>query len=323
MIHLLLSIVAILAGCALLYVGGDMLVSASTWIANRLGMSAIAIGATVVAIGTSTPELSVSLGAALEGHGDISVGNIVGSNVCNILLVLGLCSLFRTLQASRDVYRIDFPILIVISGLFTWMIRDAVVSRVEGFVLVAGLATYVAWNLRRAAEDEQVGEFFVGEVSEALGDEEEQHWGKPVLRAIAGVACLALGARWLVLGSLGALEPLHLSEAAIGVTIVALGTSVPEIGTSIIAARKGQADLAVGNAVGSSVFNVLGVLGLTASLRPVAAHDVDPIDGVILIAVSLAGLVLVARPGGIGRVQGAILVMAYTLYVVTAFGVPI
>ncbi|HPG25471.1 MAG TPA: hypothetical protein PLW10_07545, partial [Myxococcota bacterium] len=137
------------------------------------------------------------------------------------------------------------------------------------------------------------------------------------------VACLALGARWLVLGSLGALEPLHLSEAAIGVTIVALGTSVPEIGTSIIAARKGQADLAVGNAVGSSVFNVLGVLGLTASLRPVATHDVDPIDGVILIAVSLAGLVLVARPGGIGRVQGAILVMAYTLYVVTAFGVPI
>ena len=134
---------------------------------------------------------------------------------------------------------------------------------------------------------------------------------------MGGIFWLALGAKWLVSGSLQALEPFALSEAAIGLTIVALGTSVPEIGTSIIAARKGHGDLAVGNAIGSSVFNLLGVLGLTASITPLAAYDVNWIDGIILIAASLAGLVMVARPNGIGRVQGGLLVTAYALYLVT------
>ena len=294
--ELLLSLLAILAGCALLYIGGDMLVSASTFIADRIGMSPVAIGATVVAVGTSAPELSVSLDAALSGHSDISVGNIVGSNVCNIILVLGLCGLFHPLQASREVYRVDFPILIAVSVLFTWMIRDASISRVEGAAFVLGLAVYVIWNLRRAADDKEVEELLSDEVADAIGEPAETWWG-PVTRAVFGILFLALGARWLVDGSLQALEPFALSEAAIGISIVALGTSVPELGTSIIAARKGHGDLAVGNAIGSSVFNLLGVLGLTASIAPLAANDVDLIDGAILIAVSLAGLVLVARPG--------------------------
>lgn len=320
-LELLFSLLAILAGCALLYVGGDMLVSASTFIADRIGMSAVAIGATVVAVGTSAPELSVSLGAAMAGHTDISVGNIVGSNVCNITLVLGLCGLFHRLKASSQIYRIDFPILIFVSSVFTWMIHDTVISRGEGIVFVLGLVVYVFWNLRRVADDQNVEDLLIEEVADTLGDN-PTHWAGPSIRALLGIACLGLGARWLVDGSLQALAPFDLSEAAIGVTIVALGTSVPEIGTSIIAARKGHGDLAVGNAIGSSVFNLLGVLGLTASVRPLAAYDVDLIDGAILIAVSMAGLVLIARPGGIGRVQGGVLVATYMLYVVTAFGLP-
>lgn len=319
MFDLLLSLLAILAGCALLYVGGDMLVSASTFIANRLGMSAVAIGATVVAVGTSAPELSVSLDAALSGLGDVSVGNVVGSNVCNIILVLGLCGVFHRLRASREVYRVDFPILVVVSALFMWMIRDHMISRAEGIFLVVCLAIYVTWNLRRAEVDKEVGELLVGEVAEAIGEREEK-WVGPVVRAVTGIVCLGLGAKWLVHGSLQALEPMQLSNAAIGVTVVALGTSVPEIGTSIIAAQKGQGDLAVGNAIGSSVFNLLGVLGLTASVRPIAADEVSLLDGAILIVTSLVGLVLVARPDGIGRKHGMILIAAYGLYLAAAIG---
>ncbi|MCR9095920.1 MAG: calcium/sodium antiporter [bacterium] len=314
---LVVSLLLILAGCALLYVGGDMLVSASTFIANRIGMSPIAIGATVVAIGTSAPEFSVSLDAALSGHSGISVGNVVGSNVCNIILVLGLCALIRPLRASREVYRVDFPILIAVSAIFTFMVNDALISRFEGVLLALGLFTYVGWNLRRAAEDVEMGEFLGEEVAEALGDQDE-NWLLPVGRAVLGIAFLGLGAKWLVDGSLQTLAPYALSEAAIGISVVALGTSVPEIGTSIIAAQKGHGDLAVGNAIGSSVFNLLGVLGATASIRPLPANDVDLVDGAILMATSLAGLVLVARPGGIGRIQGAVLVGTYLLYLANA-----
>lgn len=317
MFELALSLIAIVAGCALLYVGGDMLVSASTFIANRIGLSPIAIGATVVAIGTSAPEFSVSLGAALSGHTDVSVGNVVGSNVCNIIFVLGLCGLFQPLRTSRQVCVLDFPILILVSAIFAWMIRDHVITRVEGLVLTVGLVTYVLWNLRRAAEVKGVQELLTEEVAEALGPD-TSHWVGPALRTFGGVFCLALGAKWLVDGSLQALEPFHLSEAAIGVTVVALGTSVPEIGTSIIAARQGHGDLAVGNAIGSSVFNLLGVLGITASVRPLQAHDVDVLDGAILIAVSFTGLVLLLRAGGIGRLQGSVLVAAYLVYLSAA-----
>jgi cation:H+ antiporter len=316
-LDLVLSPLAILAGCAFLYVGGDMLVSASTFIADRIGMSPIAIGATIVAVGTSAPELSVSLDAALSGHNDVSVGNIVGSNVCNIILVLGLCGLFSQLRASREVIRVDFPILIVVSGVFTWMISDQVITRVEGILLISGLVVYIVWNLRRASEDGKMEEFLSGEVAEALG-QHQQKWIGPAFRTLGGIIFLGLGAKWLVSGSLQALEPFALSEAAIGLTIVALGTSVPEIGTSIIAARQGHGDLAVGNAIGSSVFNLLGVLGVTACIKPLTAYDVTLIDGAILIAVSFAGLVLIARPDGIGRFQGGVMVTAYTLYLFTA-----
>ncbi len=294
-----------------------MLVSASTFIANRIGMSPIAIGATIVAVGTSAPELSVSLDAALSGHTDVSVGNIVGSNVCNIILVLGLCGLFSRLRPSREVVYIDFPILIFVSAIFTWMISDQIISRLEGFIFIAGLVVYIVWNLRRAAEDSEIKDLLTEEVAGAVGDR-EGHWVAPVFRALAGIVCLGLGAKWLVAGSLQALEPFHLTEAAIGITIVALGTSVPEIGTSVIAARKGHGDLAVGNAIGSSVFNLLGVLGLTASIKPLVANEVSLIDGAVLIAVSFAGLVLVARPNGIGRLQGGILVAVYALYLIAA-----
>jgi len=316
-LELALSLLLILAGCALLYVGGDMLVSASTFIANRIGMSPIAIGATVVAIGTSAPEFSVSLDAALSNLSNISVGNVVGSNVCNIILVLGLCGLIQPLTTSREVYRVDFPILIAVSALFTFMIQDFLISRVEGAVLAICLLIYVVWNLRRAATDEGVAEILTEEVEEAMA-ELDAHWVGPLLRALGGIVCLGLGAKWLVDGSLQTLEPFAISEAAIGITVVALGTSVPEIGTSIIAARKGHGDLAVGNAIGSSVFNILGVLGATASIRPLAATDVDLMDGLILMATSLAGLVLVARPLGIGRLQGSLLVGTYAIYLISA-----
>jgi cation:H+ antiporter len=307
-----------LLGCTLLYFGGDMLVSASTFIADRVGMSPMAIGATVVAIGTSAPELAVSLDAAVDNHYGVSVGNVVGSNVCNIILVLGLCGLIRPLRPSSDAYRVDFPILIFVSAAFTLIVYDQMITRLEGLALTLGLLTYLVWNLRRAAVDDQVSDFLREEVEGAMGDG-QSGWGGTLLRALGGVACLAIGAKWLVDGSLQVLAPFALSEAAIGVTVVALGTSVPEIGTSMIAAKKGHADLGVGNAIGSSVFNILGVLGITAVIRPLEAADVGIVDGVLLVATSCAGLVLVARQGGIGRPQGALLVVTYALYVISAF----
>jgi cation:H+ antiporter len=317
-LELATSLLLILFGCALLYFGGDMLVSASTFIADRVGMSPMAIGATVVAIGTSAPELAVSLDAAVANHYGVSVGNVVGSNVCNIILVLGLCGLVRPIRPSSDAYRVDFPILVAVSLAFMVIVHDQMISRLEGVLLVSGLVVYLIWNLRRAAVDEHKGDLLREEVEEAIGGG-GSGWGVTLLRAAGGVLCLGIGAKWLVDGSLDALAPLQLSEAAIGVTVVALGTSVPEIGTSMIAARKGHADLAVGNAIGSSVFNLLGVLGITASIRPMAATDVGLMDGIVLVATSLAGLVLVARREGIGRTQGWLLVTTYGLYVASAF----
>ena len=193
------------------------------------------------------------------------------------------------------------------------MVRDALITRAEGVILALGLVLYVVWNLRRAGVDDDLGELFSEEVAETLGGKGEKGY-LPVGRALLSIAFLGLGAKWLVDGSLQALAPYELSEAAIGITVVALGTSVPEIGTSIIAAQKGHGDLAVGNAIGSSVFNLLGVLGVTGAIRALPANDVDFMDGAILIASSLAGLVLVARPGGIGRIQGGVLVATYLLY---------
>jgi cation:H+ antiporter len=303
-----------LAGLVLLVLGGHALVGGASALAARLGVSPLVVGLTVVAWGTSAPELAVSLGAALRGQGDIALGNVVGSNIFNILGVLGLSALVAPLAVSRRLVRLDVPILIALSAAVYVLGLDGRVSRVEGALLVAAGVAYTVFAVRTSRADAPPVPAAPGAHALAAG----------VVRVVAGLALLALGARWLVESAVALARGLGISELVIGLTIVAAGTSLPEVAASVVAAWRGERDIAVGNAVGSNIFNILSVLGLTAAVSrtgvPVAPAALA-FDIPVMVAVALACLPLFFTGMRIGRGEGALLVgyyAAYALYLVLA-----
>jgi cation:H+ antiporter len=297
------------AGLAMLYFGGESLVRGASALAARLGVSALAIGLTVVAFGTSTPELVVSLDAALSGANDISVGNVVGSNIANIALILGLASLIRPVLVEAKVVRIDAPIMIVASLGSIGVLANGTVSRVEGALLVSCLVAYVgftSWQARR--ESSAVREEFASAAAEAPA----KAWVATLL-VVAGLALLVAGGHALVAAAVELATALGVGQAAIGLTIVAVGTSLPELATSVIAALRGQGDIAVGNVVGSNIFNILGVLGITAGVRPLHPGGITWLDLSVMVALAGAlALMLVGRR--LGRTEGALLLASFVGY---------
>jgi cation:H+ antiporter len=301
-----------LAGLLVLYGGAEFLVRGSSALALRLGLSPLLVGLTVVAFGTSSPELAVSVRASLGGQGDIALGNVVGSNIANVALILGVCALVRPLRVDAQVVRWDAPIMFSCSGLLAFLLVDGVLSRPEGALLFAGIVGYTVLTVRLARREPSglVQEEFAGGLPAAP----RSVWAEALLVAL-GLGLLALGGRLLVSGAVTMARGLALSEAFIGLTVVAVGTSLPELATSLVAAVRGEADLAVGNVVGSNIFNVLCVAGLASLINPVAAVAVTRLDLWVMIGVAAAVLPVVWTGFRVSRAEGALLALGYCAYV--------
>lgn len=310
---MLLTLLYLLLGLVLLYYGAEGLVRGSSSLALRLGLSPLLVGLTVVAFGTSAPELVVSLKAASMGQGDISVGNVVGSNICNIGLILGLSALIVPIRVASQIVRVDTPIMIAATLLSLWFLHDGELSRAEGVILFALLIGYLIFSIvlaKKKSSDVLAGEF---------SEEVKVTKGGVVLDVVfvaGGLVLLVLGARMLVSAAVDIARAAGLGEAVIGLTIVAVGTSLPELATSLVAAVKKEADIAVGNVVGSNIFNIFGILGVSATIIPLTSSGITPIDlGVMMLfALVLWGFAWTGYR--INRIEGTLLLLAYAGYTV-------
>ncbi len=307
----LTHVLVLIIGLIVLAIGGESLVRGATRLARRLGVSELVVGLTVVAFGTSAPEAAVTIYAALEGTADLAVGNIVGSNISNLLLILGLAVMVRPLRVSRSLIRVDGPVMLL-SALLFWGLAalNGHIDRWNGVVFVAGLVGYTALTY-----------YVAGKTPYELPKEEPppSRGGTatlvgPVL-VIVGVGGLVLGARLVVSGAGGLALLLGVSHRVIGLTIVAVGTSLPELATAIIAARRRQADLAVGNIVGSNIFNIFFVAGTTASISPLSvSSEIIQLDGPVMIVASVLFIPLAYSGRLLSRWEGGLLLFAYGGY---------
>ncbi len=295
----------VVAGVALLYYGGELLVNNAVRLAGRLNVSSVVIGLTVVAFGTSAPELAATLAATLQGLPELALGNVVGSNVANVGLILGLTALLYPLQSTARFVRREVPIMLGISALLVPVLWDGVVGRLEGALLLAVLGAYLVYLLR--AQPDAV---------ETPALEGAAPLWRSLLLVALGVGLLVLGARLLVLGAAALARAFGVPEAVIGLTLVAFGTSLPELASSAVAALRKETDIILGNIVGSNIFNVLAVLGVTALVTPMRnSFERAAPDLAVMLAFSAAVLVLMFRHSRLGRVGGGALLAAYLAYV--------
>lgn len=314
------SLAAVLGGLVVLVVGGELLVRGASSLARAIGMSPLVVGLTVVAFATSAPELAVTVQSSLTGSPDLAIGNVVGSNIVNILLILGASALILPLTAKSQLVRTDIPIMIGLSVALLVVASGGRIERLEAALLLAALAAYVlytVWASRREPPLQAVPSTAPDAVEHLAEELDTPVRPAPaVLLVVAGVALLIVGAQLLVLGATDIAESLGISELVIGLTVVAIGTSLPELATSIIAAVKGERDLALGNIVGSNIFNigaVLGVAGVAAGPLPVTSSATS-FDIPVMILAAVILLPMAVSGGVIGRLEGAFLVASYTAY---------
>ena len=306
------TLLFLLLGLVLLYFGAEGLVRGSSSMALRLGVSPLLVGLTVVAFGTSAPEMMVSVKAAYLGQGDISVGNVVGSNICNIGLILGFCALIVPIKVASQIVRIDTPIMIATTALAIALLYDGALSRAEGIILFLLLVAYVVFSIRLAKK--QKADSLAQEFSDEIKIP-KTGVALDVLLVIGGLVMLVFGARFLVDSAIVVAKAFGLSEAVIGLTIVAIGTSLPEFATSLIAAIKKEADIAVGNVVGSNIFNILGILGISAFITPLSSSGITGIDLGVMAGFAIALWGFSASGHRITRIEGLIMMAAYAAYV--------
>lgn len=306
------------AGLAVLVVGAECLVRGASRLALRFGISPLVIGLTVVAFGTSSPELAVSVQSGLDGQADLAVGNVVGSNIFNVLAVLGLSALIAPLVVQQQLVRFDVPLVVGLSVLVLLMAQDGRIGLFDGLLLASGLVAYTVLVIRQSRREAAAVE---AEYAKEFGSVRSGWLTRlPVQIAlvVGGLGLLVLGASWLVDSAVAIARALEISEAVIGLTIVAAGTSFPELATSIVAAVRGERDIAVGNVVGSSVFNLLGILGIAAVVTPgglEVAPGIVHFDIPVMIAVAFACLPIFASGHRIARWEGALFLAYYAIYV--------
>ncbi|HRI10192.1 MAG TPA: calcium/sodium antiporter [Nannocystaceae bacterium] len=308
------TIVLFISGLALLLVGADLLIRGASAIAKRLGISPLIIGLTVVSLGTSAPEIAVSLTSALAGEADMALGNVVGSNIFNVLGILGITALAAPLIVQRQLIRVDVPIMIVASALCYLVAHDGTISRADGIGLIVGAVLYVALLIRisRRSADTQPD-------APPSGPVWLRNLPAQLLLILVGLGLLVIGSRWLVDGATEIARLLGVSDLIIGLTIIAAGTSLPELATSVLAAMKGERDIAVGNVVGSNIMNILLVLGATSALAPAGvpvAPEALRFDIPVMIAVALACLPSFITGSVVSRAEGAFFVAYYVAYTV-------
>lgn len=313
-----LSILYVVIGFVLLVVGGEFLVRSSVALSFRLKLSKMVIGLTVVSFATSAPELLVSLQAALNGLSDISLGNVVGSNIANIGLVLGITALIGPLAIDRDFYKFNWPVMILLSfGLYFLLDNDGVLSRVEGILLFVSLIVYLILLIRRSRK---FADATLEEVDDSL---QKTSSFKIVIWLLIGAASLYFGSELLVKGAETIALKMGISEGVIAVTLIAVGTSVPELAASVIAALKQEKAISLGNLIGSNIFNIASVLGLTAMVQPIVVKD-ESLMGVniywmLAFALILLPLAFVPKKMVLGRAKGLLIFAGYCIFIALVF----
>lgn len=306
-------------GFVLLFGGGELLVRGAIAVSRRFGLSPLLIGMTVVAWCTSAPELVVSMGAALEGHSDIAMGNVVGSNIFNVLGVLGAAALIKPIVVNPKGLRRDMTWMLAASIAISLIALGGEVGRLPGAVMLIAVAGYVWYSYRveSSRSGDPSAEVHTHEAEEL---EAPQSMWVGVGFFSAGLVALVVGSRLLIAGATAIAQQLGISDAVIALTLVAVGTSLPELATSVVAAVRGHSDVAVGNAVGSNLFNILGILGLTSLVRPIAvAEQIASVDVWVMSAVAIALTALLLGRGSIGRLAGALFLGLYVGYLVLLF----
>ena len=299
----------ILGGIALLYAGGELLVHYASGLGRTLGMSPLVVGLTIVSFGTSAPELASTLSATLKGAPDIAIGNVVGSNIANIGLVVGLVALLRPMGASGRIVKVDTPFMIAVCVALVLVCMDGLLTRTESGLLVFALALFI-YSLFRESRAQG-----------AFDEDDEAESPVPLFKAliglVAGLAALTGGAQMLIEGATAVARDFGVSERVIGLTLVALGTSLPELASSLVAAFREEVDLLMGNIVGSNIFNVLAVAGTTGLVQPIPVQwDASALDLVVMVGFALAIWFALALRGGVKRLEGGALTLAYAAYMV-------
>jgi cation:H+ antiporter len=314
----LLTIGLLIGGLAILTFGADLLVRGATALAIVVGISPLVVGLTVVAYGTSTPELAVSISAGLKGNSDIAVANVIGSNTFNVLFILGACALLAPLTVSRQLVRFDVPLMIGVTVLAVALGLDGKYGIFDGIVLTAGIIAYTAFSIIKSRRDERAQKLASGQVANEAEKPTRTNILKDIGLVAAGLVLLVIGSRWFVQGAIEVAKVLGVSDTVIGLTIVAAGTSLPEVATSIVATIKGQRDIAIGNVVGSNIYNILGILGVASLVTPgglTVASSTIAVDLPVMLAVAAVCLPVFMTRFTIDRWEGALLFTSYVVYV--------
>lgn len=304
-----MEIVWLLLSLVILYFGAEGLVSGAASLAKRIGISPLVIGLTIVSVGTSAPELLVSVKAALNGQGALSVGNVLGSNFFNVGIILGISAIIYPLAVKRQLLKLDVPVMVLSSLLFFLFFLDFTISALEATIFLLILITYITYMLRSSRKEKATQK----------GDEEDEikmskHWLLDILFIGIGLAALVYGSDLLVVNAVIIAGWLGMSEALIGLTIVAAGTSMPELATSVVAALKKRSDIAIGNVVGSNIFNIFMILGVTGLITPLHTTDINYIDGLFNLGIGVLLWLFMKRSSRIKRVQGAVFLLFYLIY---------
>lgn len=308
-----LAIVFLAVGVGMLYYGAEWLVKGSVRLAINLGITPLVIGLTVVALGTSSPELVVSVSAGLSGNSEIALGNVVGSNICNIALILGIAGLIRPMKVDPKLLKTDVVYMIGFSTLLIVFVFDGMVQWYEGAIFVILIIVYIFFTLKKSRKDNTVD----------LPDELEEEMAvatktkKPIMNVvliILGFALLILGANFFLDGAVVIAKYAGVSNAIIGLTLVAFGTSLPELATSIVASIKNENDITLGNAVGSNIFNILLILGVTAIIHPISSMGFDTVDYAVMLGTSIILVPLAYQKLTITRWNSVILLVIYVVY---------
>jgi cation:H+ antiporter len=308
---MLLSVFYILVSLILLYFGANWLVKGSSALALKAGVTPLVAGLTVVAFGTSSPELVVSIKTAYSGQGNIAIGNVVGSNLFNICIILGISSLVTPLKIKMQLLKIDIPVLIFVTGGFILLFADRHISRLEGLILLAGISAYTYANiyLARREKNKEVLDEFQEAVSES---KKKWYWSAGMV--VAGIGILVAGSEFLVKGAVDIARALGVGETIIGITILSAGTSLPELASSIVASMRKEYDIAVGNIIGSNIFNILGIIGVSSLVKPLNAIAISNIDLLVMFGVTLLLLPFFRTHYTLKRDEGIFMIGLYLVY---------
>ncbi|HJX33608.1 MAG TPA: calcium/sodium antiporter [Desulfatiglandales bacterium] len=316
-----LDLLFCIIGFMLLYYGAEWLVKGSSSIARSLGVTPVVIGLTVVAFGTSTPEFVVSIVSSIKGNSMIAVGNVIGSNIFNISFILGISALFRPITSSRSVVKRNIPIMLGVSLFILLISLDSMLGRLEGAILFAGIILYTFFNYYMARKESRQGqENFTGQIKsefDEIGYITSR--SRQIVLIVAGIAGVVAGAQIVVDSAVKIMEMLGVSEKFIGLTIVAVGTSLPELATSVVAAMKKEMDISIGNLVGSNVFNILSVLGAASLIRPIPVpggfiESGMIFDYMVMIFTSFLPWLFMRKGLTVNRADGMLLLMCYFGY---------